>query len=50
MRTVDGLNRAMGRQTLRFAAEGIEKPWQMRRAFLSGRFTTRWDEIPAARA
>jgi len=50
MRTVDGLNRAMGRHTLRFAAEGIEKPWQMRRAFLSGRFTTHWKEIPVARA
>ena len=50
MRTVDGLNRAMGRHTLRFAAEGIVKPWQMRRAFLSGRFTTHWDEIPVVRA
>jgi DNA polymerase V len=50
MRAVDGLNRAMGRQTLRFAAEGIEKPWQMRREFLSGRFTTHWDEIAVVRA
>lgn len=50
MGTVDRVNRAMGRQTIRFAAEGIARPWQMRREFLSPRYTTRWDEIPVARA
>ena len=50
MSAVDGVNRAMGRQTIRFAAEGIIRPWQMRREFLSARYTTRWDEIPVARA
>ncbi|MBN1495413.1 MAG: Y-family DNA polymerase [Spirochaetes bacterium] len=50
MRAVDHVNRDMGRHTLRFAAEGSVKPWQMRREFLSGRYTTRWDEIPVVRA
>ncbi|MBP7735263.1 MAG: Y-family DNA polymerase [Spirochaetes bacterium] len=50
MGVVDGINRAMGRHTLRFAAEGIIKPWQMRREFLSPRYTTHWDELPVVRA
>lgn len=50
MQAVDRVNRTMGRHTVRFAAEGIAVPWRMRREFLSGRFTTRWDEIPVVRA
>jgi DNA polymerase V len=50
MRTVDRVNRDMGRHTLRFAAEGSAKPWRMRREFLSGRYTTHWGEIPLVRA
>jgi DNA polymerase V len=50
MQAVDRVNREMGRHTLRFAAEGNAKPWRMRRDFLSGRYTTHWDEIPVARA
>jgi len=46
MKVMDGINASMGRNTVHFAAEGIVKPWAMRRAFLSGRYTTRWDEIP----
>ncbi len=50
MRTLDRINRSMGRGSLTFAAEGIAKKWQMRRAFLSKRYTTRWDEIPVVKA
>lgn len=50
MQAVDRVNREMGRHTLSFAAEGSAKPWRMRREFLSGRYTTRWDEIPVVRA
>jgi DNA polymerase V len=50
MRTIDGVNRNRGRDTLYFAAEGIAKPWQMRRSFLSERYTTHWAEIPVVRA
>ncbi len=49
MQTVDKINRTMGSNTLHYAAEGIQKPWQMRRAFLSPRYTTKWDEIPVVR-
>ncbi len=50
MGTVDRVNREMGRQTLRFAAEGNVGAWRMRRDFLSGRYTTCWTEIPVVRA
>jgi DNA polymerase V len=50
MRALDGINRDMGRHTLHFAAEGTVRPWQMRREFLSARYTTHWSEIPVVRA
>ena len=49
METMDRINRSMGRGALRFAAEGIRKPWGMRRAFLSRNFTTDWRDIPVVR-
>ncbi|MFH0911966.1 MAG: DUF4113 domain-containing protein, partial [Planctomycetota bacterium] len=50
MRTLDGINLTMGRDTLYFAAQGMERPWKLRAAFRSPRYTTRWDELPVARA
>ncbi len=50
MSAMDRVNRSMGRHTLHFAAEGIVRPWQMRRDFLSPRYTTHWEEIPVVRA
>ncbi len=50
MMTMDRVNREMGRSTLYFAAAGIQKPWEMRRLFLSPCYTTRWDDIPLVRA
>ncbi|GAA4341603.1 Y-family DNA polymerase [Mucilaginibacter gynuensis] len=41
----DRINKAMGKDTLRFAAMGYEKPWMMRQGFLSKRYTTRIDEV-----
>ena len=46
---VDGMNRKYGRDTLFHLSEGIERPWGMRREFLSPRYTTRWQEIPIVR-
>lgn len=45
MAVVDAINRANGRGTIRLAAEGIVKPWQMRRERMSLRYTTRWGEL-----
>ncbi len=48
METVDGINRVMGSGAVYFAAQGVTRPWSMRREFLSPRYTTHWDEIPVA--
>lgn len=50
MQTVDSINARYGRGTLRLAAEGVAKAWQMRRSNLSPRYTTEWDCIPSAMA
>ncbi len=46
MDAVDRINRAMGRDTVRFAAAGFGRAWDMRRRARSPRYTTRWDELP----
>ena len=45
MRAVDGLNRRYGRDTVTYAAAGTRRGWGQRNAFLSQRYTTRWDEL-----
>ena len=45
MEALDGINQRYGRGTLRLAAEGVEKGWQMRRGNLSPRYTTDWNGI-----
>ena len=50
MGVLDGINGKYGRGTLRLAAEGVEKVWQMRRGNLSPRYTTEWDSLAVVRA
>ena len=45
MAAVDGLNARHGRDRVRFAGSGLDRPWKLRAAFLSRRYTTRWDEL-----
>ena len=47
---VDRLNSRLGEGRVFYAAEGIEKQWGMRRAFLSPRYTTRWSDLPVVKA
>lgn len=42
MGVLDGINGKYGRGTMRLAAEGVEKAWQMRRGNLSPGYTTDW--------
>ncbi|MFD2599030.1 Y-family DNA polymerase [Sphingobacterium corticis] len=42
---LDHLNMAYGRGTIRIASEGYKKEWRLKHEFLSGGYTTRWDEI-----
>lgn len=48
-RAVDALNARFGRRTVYPLAEGIDRPWQMRREFLSPSWTTSWSDLPVAR-
>lgn len=46
MATLDVINQRWGRGSLRSAAEGMEKAWQMKRQRLSPSYTTEWQGLP----
>lgn len=46
MEVIDRANDRWGRGTLRFASEGVEKAWHMKRGNLSPAWTTNWQELP----
>lgn len=50
MAAIDRVNHRYGRDTLRFAATGLERPWAMRREFPSPAYTTRWQDLPVVTA
>jgi DNA polymerase V len=52
MDAVDRLNREMGRGTVGFATAGVrgEREWTMKREQRSPHYTTRWSDLPVARA
>jgi DNA polymerase V len=50
MQTVDTINNLFGRDTVHFAAQGIQRPWHMRSDHRSPRYTTCWDELPRVKA
>ncbi|BCS87121.1 Y-family DNA polymerase [Pseudodesulfovibrio sediminis] len=45
MEAVDACNARWGRDTVKFAASGINGSWRMRREMRSPRYTTTWDEL-----
>ncbi len=49
MEALDRVNKRYGRDTIRIGLTGSPQvDWEMRRKFLSRRFTTSWDELPTA--
>lgn len=50
MNSIDRINSHWGSDAIRFAACGIKQAWQMRRARLSRRFTTNWNELQNVKA
>ncbi len=44
--TVDKINRQFGKKTVFHLAEGIQRPWTMKRDHLSPNYTTDWTQIP----
>ena len=43
---VDAINRRFGPGTVFHLAEGIQRPWAMKREMLTPCYTTRWDQLP----
>jgi len=50
MDVLDRLNERMGRGTVQVAAEGEGRAWRMRQEHRSPGYTTRWADLPVARA
>lgn len=50
MMAVDAVHAQYGKGSLRFAAEGITKPWEMRQDRRSPCYTTRMGDLPTVRA
>lgn len=50
MEAVDRINRRHGSRTIRTLAAGSDRGWEMRRGKLSGRYTTRLDEVLRVKA
>lgn len=50
MAALDAINQRMGRGTVKLLAEGLEQPWKMKQDMLSPAYTTRWEDIPVAKA
>lgn len=50
MAALDAINHRMGRGTVKLLAEGLEQPWKMKQDMLSPAYTTRWEDIPVAKA
>lgn len=50
MKAVDKVNGRWGRDTLKFAASGINGTWRMRREMCSSRYTTVWKELLEVKA
>ena len=44
--TVDKINKQFGKKTVFHLAEGIQRPWTMKRDHLSPNYTTDWQQIP----
>ncbi len=50
MEALDACNTRWGRDTVKFAASGINGSWRMRRDLCSPRYTTAWEELLAVEA
>jgi len=49
MRAVDSINAKWGSNTVKYAGAGVKPKWIMKRARLSKRYTTNWEEMPVVK-
>lgn len=47
---MDRINQQIGSGSVRLAATGLQRTWEMQRSMKSPAYTTRWDELPVVRA
>lgn len=45
MKSIDSLNLIYGTGTVKLASEGVNKKWRPANKFISGEFTTKWEDI-----
>ena len=45
MKTIDQINQKMGRDIVRYAAQGYTKKWVLKQQRLSPCYTTRWNDL-----
>ena len=45
MTIMDGINRKMGKESIKLASEGFKRPWKMKQGNKSPCYTTSWNEI-----
>jgi len=49
MSVVDQLNNQMGQDTIRLGGQRKDAVWQLRRDYLTRRYTTEWGELPTVK-
>ena len=45
MTTMDNINRKMGKESIKLASEGFERPWKMRQENKSPSYATNWKQL-----
>lgn len=50
IKTIDRLNEQFGKNTVFWAASGIDRSWMTKRDKVSPRYTTCWQELPIVKA
>lgn len=45
MAVMDGINKKMGKESIKLASEGFKRPWKMRQQNKSPCYTTKWEDI-----
>ena len=45
MAVMDGINKKMGKESIKLASEGFKRPWKMKQDNKSPSYTTKWDEF-----
>jgi len=50
MTVMDGINRKMGKESIKLASEGFVRPWRMKQGNKSPSYTTNWGDLPVVYA